>query len=106
MVYSQDLKHTSTYHHEYELDWEAQYICSRLQERSNLNSQVNVYPQYFGEEKLEKIIGPLLDLNGFQAESFNKYIMITYRPDLIYENTIRLNNRTMKEKIFSKLLVS
>jgi hypothetical protein len=60
MVYSQDLKHTSTYHHEYELDWEAQYICSRLQERS----------------------------------------------DLIYENTIRLNNRTMKEKIFSKLLVS
>lgn len=106
MVYSQDLKHTSTYHHEYEFDWEAQDICSRLQERSNLNSQVNVHPHNFGEEKLKKIIGPLLDLNGFQAESFNKYIMITYRPDLIYEKAIRLNNRTMKEKIFSKLLVS
>jgi hypothetical protein len=106
MVYSQDLKHISTYHHEGQLDWEAQDICSRLQERSNLNSQVNVHHDNFGEEKLKKIIGPLLDLDGgFQAESFNKYIMITYMPDLIYVNAIRLNTRTMKEKIISKAVV-
>jgi hypothetical protein len=100
MIFSQDLKHTISYHHDYQLDCEAQDICSRLQECSSLNSQLNSHPHILGEEKLKKIIGPLLDLNSFQAESFNKYIAIAYRPDLIYENSIRLANRTTKEKIF------
>ena len=99
--HSQDLKHSTTYDHEHELDGEAQDIYTRLQERSNLNSQINIHPHKFSEEELKGIIKSLLDLNAFQAESFNRYIR-TNRPDLIYENVIRLAYKAMKGKIFSK----
>ena len=102
---NQHLNHTSTYHHEYELDREDEDICVKIKEWSNPNLDGNGHADMFSEELLKEIFRPLLPLwNKFQAESFDRYI-ITNTLDSIHENAANNFILIMRRKVFSNLQV-
>lgn len=100
---NQHLSHTSTPHHEYELDREDGDICIKLKERSNLNFDITGHPDMCSEEQPKEIIRPPLPpWNKFQAESFDRYI-ITNTLDPIHESGVNNFLLIMRRKRFSNL---